>query len=200
MRSEERATVQGPVKKQQLNGMSYRGVSPASSKGTRITDGGGYEDDGSTSDGCSSDGSASDGPESVRSIGSDSVRSVPEGRVINSDGEVVEEGDCPTADDDSEMDSDSQVVWAKSGQGNWRIGHTFGDKLYLPGTSCRTSGSPKSWWHQQCPNLHPNVESSQRQSRLRLARSALRILLICIISICVCQRVSKSLWQPTASK
>ena len=33
-----------------------------------------------------------------------SVHSVPEGQVINSDGELVEEGDRPTTDEDSEMD------------------------------------------------------------------------------------------------
>ena len=41
------------------------------------------------------------------SSGSDPARSVPEGHVINSGGEVVEEGDCPTTDEDSEMDRDS---------------------------------------------------------------------------------------------
>ena len=35
--------------------------------------------------------------------------------MINSDGEVVEEGDCPTTDEDSEMDS--EVVWANSARG-----------------------------------------------------------------------------------
>ena len=44
---------------------------------------------------------------------------------------MVEEGDCPTADEDSEMDSDSEVVWAKSAWGPWGLGHTFGDKLYF---------------------------------------------------------------------
>ena len=29
------------------------------------------------------------------------------------------------------MDSDSEVVWAKSAQGTWGLGHTFGDKLYF---------------------------------------------------------------------
>ena len=39
--------------------------------------------------------------------------------MINSEGEVVEEGDCPTTDEDSEMDSDGEVVWAKSARGTW---------------------------------------------------------------------------------
>ena len=64
----------------------------------------------------------------MHSSGSDSVHS---GQVINSDGEVVGEGDCPTTDDDSEMDNDSEVVWAKSAQGVWGLGHTVGDKLYF---------------------------------------------------------------------
>ena len=34
-------------------------------------------------------------------------------------------------DEDSEMDSDSEVVWAKSARGTWGLGHTFGDKLYF---------------------------------------------------------------------
>ena len=37
---------------------------------------------------------------------------VPEGQVI-SDGEVGEEGDCPIADDNSEMDSDSDSALAQ---------------------------------------------------------------------------------------
>ena len=49
--------------------------------------------------------------------------------MINSDGEVVEEGDCPTTDEDSEMDSDSEVVWAKFAPGTWGLGRTFGDNL-----------------------------------------------------------------------
>ena len=48
--------------------------------------------------------------------------------MINSDGEVVEEGDCPTTDEDSEMDTDSEVGWATSAWGTWGLGHTFGDK------------------------------------------------------------------------
>ena len=50
--------------------------------------------------------------------------------MIKINGQAVEEGDCIT-DDESEMDTDSEVVWAKSAQGTWRIGHTFGDKLYF---------------------------------------------------------------------
>ena len=73
----------------------------------------------------------SDGHKSVHSSSSDSVQSFSEGEVINSEGEVVEEGDCPTTDEDSEMDSDSEVVWAKSARGTWGLGHTFGDKLYF---------------------------------------------------------------------
>ena len=94
----------------------------------------------SPSDGCASDGSASDGPQSVHSAGSDSVHSLSEGQVINSDGEVVEEGDCPTTDEDSELDSDSEVVWAKSARGTWGLGHTFGDKLYF------TRNIPEGKW------------------------------------------------------
>ena len=55
----------------------------------------------------------------VHSSGSDSVQRFSEGEVMNSEGEVVEEGDCPTTDEDSEMDSDTEVVWAKSARGTW---------------------------------------------------------------------------------
>ena len=55
--------------------------------------------------------------QSVHSNGSDNVQGFSEGEVINSEGKVVEEGDCPTTDEDSEMDSDSEVVWAKSARG-----------------------------------------------------------------------------------
>ena len=70
-------------------------------------------------------------PESVHSSGTDSAHSVSEGQVVNSDGELVEEGDCPTTDEDSEMDSDSEVFWAKSARRTWGLGHTFGNKLYV---------------------------------------------------------------------
>jgi hypothetical protein len=101
----------------------------------------------------------------VHSSSSDSVQSFSEGEVINSEGEVVEEGDCPTTDEDSEMDSDSEVVWAKSARGTWGLGHTLGDKLYFIRD---TSWSPTNWWPQQSlnlhPNPHPNMESSPQQS------------------------------------
>ena len=61
-----------------------------------------------TSDGSSSDGPASNGPESVHSSGSDNAHSVSEGQGINSDGEVVEEGDCPTSDADIQIQT---VKW-----------------------------------------------------------------------------------------
>ena len=51
--------------------------------------------------------------------------------MINSGGEVVEEGDCPTTDEDSEIDSDSEVVWAKCARGTQGLGHNFRDKLYF---------------------------------------------------------------------
>ena len=92
-------------------------------------------DGGDEQDGSTSDGSASDGPEFVHSSGTGSAHSVSEGQVINNDGEVVQEGDCPTTDKDSEMDSDSEVVWAKSARGTWGLGHTFGDKLYFTSQS-----------------------------------------------------------------
>ena len=92
---------------------------------------GGDEDDGSMSDGSSPDGSPSDGPESMHPSGRGSVHSVPQVLVINNDGEVAAEGDCPTTDDDSKLDSDSDVVWAKSIRETCRIGHTFGDSLYF---------------------------------------------------------------------
>ena len=37
--------------------------------------------------------------------------------MINSDGDAVEEGDCPAADEASAMDSDREVVWARSARG-----------------------------------------------------------------------------------
>ena len=99
---------------------------------------GGDEDDGSTSDGSScegstSDGSMSDGHKSVHSSGSDRVQSFSEGEVINSEGEVVEEGDCPTTDEYSEMDSDSEVVWATSARGTWGFRpHLWGQVVFYP--------------------------------------------------------------------
>ena len=63
--------------------------------------------------------------------GNDSVHSVSDGQLTSSDRELVEEGGCPTTDDDSETDSESKWVWAKSSRGTWGLGHTFGDKLYF---------------------------------------------------------------------
>ena len=55
-------------------------------------------------------------------------------------GEVVLEGDCATTDNDSEMDSDSGVVWAKSASGTWGLGNTFGEKVYF------TQDTPEEKW------------------------------------------------------
>ena len=43
-------------------------------------------------------------------------------------------------DEDRELDSDSEVVWAKSARGTWGLGHTFGDKLYF------TRNIPEGKW------------------------------------------------------
>ena len=45
--------------------------------------------------------------------------------MINSDGELMEEGDCPTTDEDSEMDSDSEVVCSKSAQGTQSFARNY---------------------------------------------------------------------------
>ena len=42
--------------------------------------------------------------------------------MVNNDGEVVMDGDCPTPDNDSEMDSGSEVVSAKSALGTGGLG------------------------------------------------------------------------------
>ena len=40
-------------------------------------------------------------------------------------------GDCPTTDYDSQMDTHSEVVWARSVGEAWGLGYTFGDTLYF---------------------------------------------------------------------
>ena len=53
--------------------------------------------------------------------------------------------DAPTTDDDSDLNSDTEVVWVKSARGVWGMGHSFGNKLYLyKGYSRREMGSQKS--------------------------------------------------------
>ena len=39
--------------------------------------------------------------------------------------------DAPTTDDDSDLNSDTEVVWVKSARGVWGMGHSFGNKLYF---------------------------------------------------------------------
>ena len=39
--------------------------------------------------------------------------------------------DAPTTDDDSEMNSDRKIVWAKCARGVWGMGHSFVDKLHF---------------------------------------------------------------------
>ena len=34
-------------------------------------------------------------------------------------------------DDDSDLNSDTEVVWVKSARGVWGMGHSFGNKLYF---------------------------------------------------------------------
>ena len=34
-------------------------------------------------------------------------------------------------DDDSDLNSDMEVVWVKSARGVWGMGHSFGNKLYF---------------------------------------------------------------------
>ena len=62
--------------------------------------------------------------------------------MINSDGEVVEEGDCPTTDEDSEMDSDSEVVWACLG--NLGVWPQLCRQVVFQPRPGRKSGPPKS--------------------------------------------------------
>ena len=121
--------------------------------------------------------------------------------MINSDGVVVEEGDCPTTDDDNEMDRGSDVVWAKSAQGTWRIGYTFGDKVYFTRDIPEEKGIPKNLVaptvskHAKQPAAKPAAVSSQC-----IENSAYLHHVHDTISIYACPRASKSCWQPTASK
>ena len=39
--------------------------------------------------------------------------------------------DAPTTDDDSDLNSDTGVVWVKSARSVWGMGHSFGNKLYF---------------------------------------------------------------------
>ena len=75
-------------------------------------------------------------------------------QMVNSDGEVVEEGDCPTTDEDREMDNDSEVVWAKSAWGTRGLGYTFGDKLW--GSISAPGARWASFFDHSAVNLTPN--------------------------------------------
>ena len=46
----------------------------------------------------------------------------------------------PVTDDDSDLNSDTEVVWVKSARGAWGMGHSFGNKLYF------TRDIPKGKW------------------------------------------------------
>ena len=46
----------------------------------------------------------------------------------------------PTTDDDSDLNSDKEVVWVKSARGVWGMGHSFGNKLYF------TRDIPEGTW------------------------------------------------------
>ena len=39
--------------------------------------------------------------------------------------------DAPTTDEDSDLNSNTEVVWVKSARGVWGMGHSFGNKLYF---------------------------------------------------------------------
>ena len=39
--------------------------------------------------------------------------------------------DAPTTDEDSDLNSDTEVVWVKSARGVWGMGHSFGNRLYF---------------------------------------------------------------------
>jgi len=39
--------------------------------------------------------------------------------------------DVPTTEDDSDLSSDTEIVWVKSASGVWGMGHSFGNKLYF---------------------------------------------------------------------
>ena len=43
-------------------------------------------------------------------------------------------------DDDSDLNSDTEIVWVKSARGVWGMGHSFGNKLYF------TRDIPKGKW------------------------------------------------------
>ena len=81
--------------------------------------------------------------------------------MINSEGEVVKEGDCPTTDDDGEMDSDSEVVWAKSARGRLGSGHTFVDKL------CFTRDIPEEKWIPKKPEAPTVVKPAPKPAPKR---------------------------------
>ena len=46
-------------------------------------------------------------------------------------------------DDDSDLNSDTGVVWVKSARGVWGMGHSFGNKLFFQGTFPKGNGFPK---------------------------------------------------------
>ena len=90
--------------------------------------------------------------------------------MINSDGEVVEEEDCPTTDEDSEMDSDSEVVWAKSAWGTWVPGHSFEDKLYFARDILEQKWIPKKL---VAPTVHkPTPKSAPKRGKQPAAKPA----------------------------
>ena len=51
--------------------------------------------------------------------------------------------DALTMDDDSDLNSDAEIVWVKSARGVWGMGHSFGNKLYFTRDIPKGNGFPK---------------------------------------------------------
>ena len=81
-----------------------------------------------------SSGGDSDAPESARDADGGAESDVPS---LTSAEELSY---APTTDDDSDHNSDTEVVWVKSARGVWGMGHSFGNKLHF------TRDSPKGEW------------------------------------------------------
>ena len=72
-----------------------------------------------------SSGGDSDAPESARHADGGAESDV------SSLTSAEELPDAPTTDEDSDLNSDTEVVWVKSARGVWGMGHSFGNKLYF---------------------------------------------------------------------
>ena len=79
---------------------------------------------------------------------------------------------------DSETDSDSEVVWAKSARGTWGLSHTFGDMQYFSRDIPGEKWTPKKLLAPTVPKSAPKPApkfGKQRAAKPPAARPSISV-------------------------